>query len=182
MARSRSTAWLRDELILALDLYRREGRNPAAASVTELSHTLRSIPIEIEKADEPGFRNLAGVYLKVANFVAIDPEAETAGMSRGGRGDLEVFNEFWGDPDRLTESAAAIRSKWGFHLTGVRHGGVPPRSPGPPPLQGGRASAGAGWWTAPSAGLGIGDDLAVADRLMRDGELEHAVEDEPAAA
>lgn len=110
MARSRSTAWLRDELILALDLYRREGRNPTAASVAELSHTLRSIPIEVEKAEDPGFRNPAGVYLKVANFVSIDPEAETAGMSRGGRGDAEVFGEFWAEPDRLARTAAAIRS------------------------------------------------------------------------
>jgi 5-methylcytosine-specific restriction protein A len=82
--RSRKDAWLRDELILALDLYRREGRNPSEGSVQELSAVLRSIPIEPQLAAEPRFRNPTGVRLKVSNFVAIDPGAETMGMSRGG--------------------------------------------------------------------------------------------------
>lgn len=110
MARSRKDAWLRDELILALDLYKREGRNPSAAAVKELSDLLRSIPIERELAADARFRNEAGVYLKVYNFVSIDPTAETTGMTRGGRGDLAAWEEFADDPVRLAAAADAIRA------------------------------------------------------------------------
>lgn len=74
MSRSRRQAWLPDELILALDLYRREGRNPPASAVKELSDLLRAIPIESELAADPTFRNPNGVQLKIYNFVSIDPE------------------------------------------------------------------------------------------------------------
>src|SRR5262249_33523083 len=110
---SRKDAWLRDELILALDLYRREGRNPSEESVQELSDVLRSIPIEQQLADAARFRNPTGVRLKVSNFVAIDPDAETRGMSRGGRGDQIVFDEFWDDQGRLEQTAQAIRANLG---------------------------------------------------------------------
>ncbi|MEA2332471.1 MAG: 5-methylcytosine-specific restriction enzyme [Thermoleophilaceae bacterium] len=110
MARSRKDAWLRDELILALDLYQREGRNPSAPAVEELSNLLRAIPVEPELASEPTFRNLAGVRLKVSNFVAIDPSAEAVGMTRGGRGDQAVWDEFGTDPLRLGQAAEAIRA------------------------------------------------------------------------
>ena len=108
--RSRRTAWLRDELILALDLYQREGRNASVAGVAEVSDLLRRIPIEPELAESTSFRNPASVALKVSNFVAIDPGSTTRGMSRGGRGDREVFAEFWPDPSRLAAAAAAIRA------------------------------------------------------------------------
>jgi 5-methylcytosine-specific restriction enzyme A len=108
--RSRKDAWLRDELILALDLYRREGRNPSSESVRELSEQLRSIPLEPHLAEDPVFRNEVGVRMKVSNFVSINPAEETRGMSRGGRGDGVVFDEFWDDPARLEATAQAIRA------------------------------------------------------------------------
>ncbi len=107
---SRRSAWLRDELILALDLYRRTGRNPDLTDLRELSDVLRAIPIEQELAENPKFRNPRAVALKLANFVAIDPDATTAGMARGGRGDRDAFSEFWTDPARLAVTAAAIRA------------------------------------------------------------------------
>jgi 5-methylcytosine-specific restriction protein A len=110
MARSRKDAWLRDEIILAFDLYRREGRNPSQASVAEVSTQLRSIPIEPHLADDPRFRNTVGVRMKVSNLVALDPDAETEGMSRGSRLDAEVFAEFKDDSDRLRATAEAIRA------------------------------------------------------------------------
>ena len=110
MPRSRKQAWLRDELLLALDLYRRGGRNPSKTEVQKVSALLRAIPIEQDLAADAKFRNPAAVYLKVSNFVAIDPAAETAGMSRGGRGDQEVWDEFAADPDRTAAVATAIRA------------------------------------------------------------------------
>ena len=110
MAKSRKDAWLRDEIILAFDLYRREGRNPSEESVLALSRQLRSIPIESNLADDPRFRNIVGVRMKVSNLVALDPDAETEGMSRGSQLDAEVFDEFKDDSDRLAATAEAIRS------------------------------------------------------------------------
>jgi 5-methylcytosine-specific restriction protein A len=109
MARSRTQAWLRDELILALDLYKREGRIVPASALQELSDLLRSIPIEPELANDPTFRNPNAVQLKVYNFVALDPDATTEGMSRVGQGDRDVWAEFGDDPARLATVAAGIR-------------------------------------------------------------------------
>jgi 5-methylcytosine-specific restriction protein A len=110
MARSRTQAWLRDELVLALDLYRREGRNPSSDGVAAVSAELRALPVERHLADKPNFRNPNAVGLKVFNFVAIDPDATTQGMSRGGRGDQAVWDEFADDWARLAAAATAIRS------------------------------------------------------------------------
>lgn len=104
-------AWMRDELILALDLYLREGRSPSQESVEVLSDLLRSIEVERHLADEPKFRNPAAIRLQIANFVSIDPEAETSGTARGGREDQEVWDEFARDQARVARVAKAIRSE-----------------------------------------------------------------------
>jgi 5-methylcytosine-specific restriction enzyme A len=110
MARSRKDAWLRDEIILALDLYRQEGRNPPAEAIAEVSKQLRAIPIEPQLSDDPLFRNPSGVRLKVANFVALDPTTGTKGMTRGSKLDAIVFDEFWSQSSLLSSTAAAIRA------------------------------------------------------------------------
>jgi 5-methylcytosine-specific restriction enzyme A len=109
MARSRKSAWLRDELIVALDLYRTAGRKPSLEQLDDLSATLRSMPIERELADDPSFRGRDSVYLKLANFVALDPNAGITGMTRGGAEDKRVWEEFADDPYRLERVASAIR-------------------------------------------------------------------------
>jgi 5-methylcytosine-specific restriction protein A len=96
-------------LILALDLYRTAGRKPSLAQLDELSTTLRHMPIELQLADSPSFRGRDSVYLKLANFVALDPSAGIIGMTRGGAEDKRVWDQFAGDPDRLERVAFAIR-------------------------------------------------------------------------
>lgn len=118
MPPSRKDAWLRDEIIVALDLYRHEGRNPSDEGVAQVSDFLRSIPIESHLARSLKFRNRTGVRLKVSNFVALDPGAETAGMSRGSHLDKEVFEEYWPQRARLAETAEAIKA----NLEGVPEG------------------------------------------------------------
>jgi 5-methylcytosine-specific restriction protein A len=107
---SRKHAWMRDELILALELYDREGPNPSSAAKEELSAVLRAIPVEPELADDPRFRNRPGISLKVSNFAAIDPSSSIAGMPHVGRGDIKVWEEFNGDRGRLRRAAEAIRA------------------------------------------------------------------------
>src|ERR1039458_2647479 len=74
-----------------------------------------------------------------------------------------------------------ISVDWGLHLTGVVQVGGPPRTLRWRALQ--------AWWMSARRWRGrgdlswalTGDDVAVADRVVADGELEHPVEDEPAA-
>jgi 5-methylcytosine-specific restriction protein A len=108
--RSRKQAWLRDELILALDLYMREGPSASAASRQDVSDLLRAIPIERELTRDARFRSRQAVSYKLGNFVAMDPTKPTAGFPHVGRGDSEVWDEFADDPGRLAATAAAIRA------------------------------------------------------------------------
>lgn len=108
--RSRKDAWLRDELVLALDLYVRLGRNPPASHIDEVSDLLRALPIEPWLARDPKFRGRSSVRLKLGNFAAIDPNSGIIGMPRVGQGDREVWRIFAGNPDHLAQAASAIRS------------------------------------------------------------------------
>jgi hypothetical protein len=71
----RNPTWSRDELILALDLYlRHRERLPDSddTEITELSQTLNS-PFGEQANDAVLFGNRNGVYMKLANFRAVDP-------------------------------------------------------------------------------------------------------------
>jgi hypothetical protein len=108
----RNPTWARDELLLALDLYLRIGPQSARhPSVIELSGLLNSLPIHTSRPDLDRFRNANGVALKLANFAAVDPSYNGRGMTRGGRGDRELWDEFYGRSQRVHELAAAIQSK-----------------------------------------------------------------------
>lgn len=102
MPRSRRRALLRD------DFYFREGPGASAEGVDELSLVLRAFPIESELASNPTFRSPAAVRRKLANFLALDPE-HRGGLSHGGSGDRDVWDEFARDPERLGQAAGAIR-------------------------------------------------------------------------
>lgn len=112
---SRNPTWTRDELILALDLYIREGRrslgdrHPQVAALSDLLNRLPIHPADLRAAK---FRNPAGVALKVENLRAYDPERITGGkgMPRGGQGDREVWADYGHRLDDLAEAAAAIRA------------------------------------------------------------------------
>src|SRR5581483_11692990 len=107
--RSRSVAWLRDEIILALDLYMTEGPNASAASLKGLSDTLRSIPIEESFSPDSAFRSSASVRRKLGNFRALDP-SQTGGLPHGSSGDASAWDEFASDPVCLHHAAEAIRT------------------------------------------------------------------------
>jgi len=92
---AKNPPWTRDELILALDLYFRH--NPLHISKTHpeviaLSDLLNALPIFEERPDEEHFRNENGVYMKLCNFLRLDPDYEGAGLTRGGRLEEEVWD------------------------------------------------------------------------------------------
>jgi 5-methylcytosine-specific restriction protein A len=108
----RNPTWTRDELILALDLYFRVNplhtseRNP---EIQALSRLLNELPVHGERVDEQRFRNPNGVYMKLCNFLRFDPDYHGSGLTRGGRLEQEVWDEFSSRRTGLAATAAAIR-------------------------------------------------------------------------
>jgi hypothetical protein len=99
---------------LALDLYRRYGiADDHHPEVVQLSDLLNRLPIHTSRPVEEKFRNANGVALKLANFASVDPDYGGVGMTRGGRLDREVWNEFAGHWDELEAAAADIRASVG---------------------------------------------------------------------
>ena len=110
---ARNPVWSREELILALDLYFRH--NPSHIShnhpaVLELSGILSRLPIHDDRPDQVRFRNPNGVYMKMCNFLRLDPSYPGVGLSRGGKMEEVIWNEFASNRDHLSKVAAEIRS------------------------------------------------------------------------
>jgi 5-methylcytosine-specific restriction protein A len=107
----RSPKWVRDELILALDLYLRCGLlDDRDDRVIDLSEILNQLPIHPYRHDHQRFRNPNGVALKLANFAALDPAYPGKGMERGGEADREVWDDFKDRPEQVAAMAALLRS------------------------------------------------------------------------
>ncbi len=111
----RARSWLRDERLLALDLYLREGPNAPVASTEALSQLLRSFPIESELANDPRFRSEPAVRRKLANFRALDPADESAGLDHTSGEDAAVWIQFHDDPDRLSAIVNRIVAAMSSH-------------------------------------------------------------------
>jgi len=112
---SRNPPWRREELILALDLYMtHRGSLPGKGSpeIAELSHSLNQLAAFLGLvAGDERFRNEAGVYMKLMNFLPYDPDYGGVGLQAGGRLDKEVWNEFSGDRDKRRRAARSIRRR-----------------------------------------------------------------------
>lgn len=107
----------REELILALDLYaldlyfrcppsRISKRHP---EIVALSRLLSKLPRHGVIPDPTCFRNPNAVYMKLCNFLRLDPSYHGAGLRAGSKLDAEVWEEFSGDCERLRAIAEAIK-------------------------------------------------------------------------
>ena len=106
----RNPPWAEDELILALDLYLREGLlDDKDQAVIALSRDLNALTLHSERPDAFRFRNPNGVALKLASFAELDPNYAGRGMTRGVRRDVEMWDRYASEEDALAEAAAAIR-------------------------------------------------------------------------
>jgi hypothetical protein len=111
-ATPRNPSWLRDELILALDLYFRQSPQIGDAThpeVIALSNILNALPLHAVRPDARRFRNPAGVAMKLNNFRGLDPTYHGTGLSHGAKADKVIWDEFAHDRERLYAVAAAIR-------------------------------------------------------------------------
>ena len=80
----RNPPWVRDEIVLALDVYFEIGAQSATTpEVIELSELLNKLPIHTDRPQEDKFRNPNGTSLKMANLAFFDPDYEGKGMARG---------------------------------------------------------------------------------------------------
>lgn len=99
----RNPSWLRDELILALDLYMLNPVSPPGKSstiVAELSAILNKLHRLNGVTLAPTLQNKNGVYLKMMNLRASDPAFTVqgkVGMQSGGKLEKVVWAGYEGD-------------------------------------------------------------------------------------
>jgi 5-methylcytosine-specific restriction protein A len=109
----RNPDWLRDEIILAMDLYMRAGRKqlpPAHEEVVRLSQLLGRLPLHPLTSRDDNFRNPNGVSKILGNFLGVDPLHDQPGLSRNNQLQAAVWTEFIDQPDLLLRTALAIEA------------------------------------------------------------------------
>jgi 5-methylcytosine-specific restriction protein A len=114
----RNPPWEYDELVLALDVYFREPRarqSKRDPGVADLSRVLRALPLPIERPDPERFRNVNGVFMKLQNFKAVDPDYTADGRTGLGAGATQrertLFERFVDSQDELRTLAQQIRDR-----------------------------------------------------------------------
>ena len=113
--RGRNPDWVRDELILALDMYlKHAGKPPRKGNpeIDELSKILNRLGRYLGIATEDRFRNVNGAYMKLMNFRRLDPvfiRAGKRGLPRGAQAEEAVWHEFASNPERCHAVAQTIR-------------------------------------------------------------------------
>lgn len=89
--------------MLALDLYFRvpEARQSKShPEVAKLSEVLRALPLSLDRPDPEKFRNVNGVFLKLQNFKAVDPEYTAdgrVGMTAGATSREQALSDRFAD-------------------------------------------------------------------------------------
>ncbi len=108
----RNPDWVRDEIILAMDLYFRAGRKQLPndhEDVLHLSRILNDLPIHPRIARDENFRNPNGISMILGNFLGVDPLHEKPGLSRNNHLQAVVWRDFADAPETLRNVAVAIQ-------------------------------------------------------------------------
>jgi 5-methylcytosine-specific restriction protein A len=116
---TRKRSWMREEIVLALQLYLREGV-VGLKRCESLSAELRAWPIEAHFSARRSFRNAQSVRNKLYNLQWLQTDGER-GRARGGKETEAVWAEFGDDLPRVDAAAAEIR--WAL-ADAERNGGV----------------------------------------------------------
>lgn len=112
----RNPPWLRDELLLALNLYLQHRKSPPgkqSPEVAELSEFLNQMGNALCQNSLSTYRNANGVYMKMMNFRRFDPEYKQTGgvgLIRGNKDEAVVWDMYAHDPQKLSDLCEAIRS------------------------------------------------------------------------
>lgn len=113
----KNPTWVKDELILAIDLYfRLETRdlNKSHPEIVALSELLNDLRVHPQDQKNRKFRNPTGVHMKLRNFIRFDKERAERGLQRGGKMEEEVWDEFSADRRKLRATAQAIKENYKF--------------------------------------------------------------------
>jgi 5-methylcytosine-specific restriction protein A len=108
----RNPDWVRDEIILAMDLYVRAGRKqlpPNHQDVVQLSQLLNRLPIHPTSSRDENFRNPTGISMILGNFLGIDPLQDRSGLSKNSQLQATVWEEFVDIPSLLHRTVEAIQ-------------------------------------------------------------------------
>ena len=97
------SGWTREKEILALDLYFKNGRRPLSVNHPEVKSL----------ADAAGLKPSA-INMRMANFVACDPDNPNKGFSNVAKPTRAIWDEFAHDEPRLRKTANEIRRKCGL--------------------------------------------------------------------
>jgi 5-methylcytosine-specific restriction enzyme A len=109
---ARNPKWTREELILALDLYVDHGiLEETHPKVIDTSGILNTLGIYPEIQHQNSFRSPSAVALKLSNIARLDPGYPSKGMSAGGKLEIELWDEFSNDRERLRREAEGIRRR-----------------------------------------------------------------------
>ena len=109
-AKPRTQSWMREEVVLALDLYLNGDGLHDAAARGQLSQLLREWPVERESAlADPTFRNEQSVRNKLYNLQFLETGG-AQGREKGGAVTNAVWEEFGGDAETVAAAAAVIRT------------------------------------------------------------------------
>jgi|SRR5579864_3787936 len=109
----RNPLWTRDEVILGLDTYlqrRSLGFRQSDSAIVELSRVLNALAEHLGRNKRTDFRNPNGVYMKMGNFMHLDPDYQGVGLSSVSAMEREVWNEYVHRPGDLHILAASIRN------------------------------------------------------------------------
>jgi 5-methylcytosine-specific restriction protein A len=107
----RNPDWVRDEIILAMNLYVRAGRKqlpPSHKEVVSLSQLLNRLPLHPSASRDENFRNPNGVSMILGNFLGVDPVHNQPGLSRNNHLQAAVWADFIDNPDLLLRTAQSI--------------------------------------------------------------------------
>lgn len=106
--------WLRDELILALDLYMKHRSSPPGKhsdEVADLSRLLNRLGQALGRSTNVTYRNYNGVYMKLMNFRSIDPDYTKdgrVGLQRRNKDEMVVWELFANNRGALQNAAHCI--------------------------------------------------------------------------
>lgn len=112
----RNPPWIREELLLALELYLQNPKSPPSKTsqpVFALAKELNDLRSCLQATELSQPRTVSAVYLKMMNFRSHDPDFTTlgkVGMSNGNKLEPEVWEEFYGRKDALEAECRAIRT------------------------------------------------------------------------
>ena len=106
--RSSGRNWRVEETILALDLYlrcRQQRRYPNPEELQKHRDLLWRLGMP--------FRNANTINMKMADLTGLDQNNPDSGINTASRQDRWIWRDFAGDPEKLQQEVARIRSRMG---------------------------------------------------------------------